>query len=203
MAMTRHHFFHDGYIMNTMEDLVPQDHLVRRLENALDWSFIYPLVENLYSPIGRPSIDPVVLFKLIVINKVFGIHSMRRTCKEAQVNIAYRWYLQIGFDDKIPNYSTWSQNYIRRYEDSQIFEEIFHHILMQLYEKGFLDLDVVFGDSTHRKADANKNKSTDKEVEIEEKAYDEELLKEINEQRKKDGKKEYDSIVKKEMEFEK
>lgn len=201
MAMTRKAAFDDGFIMRTINDLVPQDHLVRKLEDAIDWNFIYPLVEDLYSPVGRRSVDPVVLFKLIAINKIFGIHSMRRTCRDAEVNLAYRWFLGLSFEDRIPNYSTWSQNYIRRYNNSDIFEKIFHHIISELHVNGFLDLDVVYGDSTHRKACANKKKSFDMEVEIEAKAYDEELLNEINEQRRKDGKKKFDSIVKKEIEF--
>ena len=98
-----------------IEELVPQDHLVRKLEAAIDFSFIYPLVRNLYSTNGRPCIDPVVLFKMLIINIVFGLNSMRRTCREIEVNVAYRWYLGLDLLDKIPDYSTWSQNYIRRY----------------------------------------------------------------------------------------
>ena len=121
MAMTKRNYKNDTIIFNTLEDLVPQDHDVRKLESCINWNFIYPLVEPLYSHIGRPGIDPVVLFKMIFINIVFGIGSMRRTCKEIQVNLAYRWFLGISMDEQVPNYSTWSQNYIRRYGDSQIF----------------------------------------------------------------------------------
>lgn len=199
--MTHRHTFHDSYIMNTFEELVPQDHLVRKLNYAIDWNFIYPHVENLYSKVGRPSIDPVILFKMIFINKIFGIHSMRKTCREIEVNIAYRWFLGISFDESVPNYSTWSQNYIRRYGDSEIFDKIFKHILEELYKNRFLDLNVVYGDSTHRKANANKNKSVDIEVEIEAKSYEKELLDEINEQRKIDGHKPYESVQKTEIEF--
>ena len=98
-----------------MEEFVPEDHLVRKMEEALKWDFIYPLVEPLYSLWGRPSIDPVILFKMIFINYTFNINSMRRTCEEIRVNLAYRWFLGISIDEAVPNYSTWSQNYIRRY----------------------------------------------------------------------------------------
>lgn len=201
MAMTRRMSKHDYFIMNTIEELVPQDHLVRELEESLDWKFIYPKVENLYSPVGRPSIDPVILFKMIFINIVFGYNSMRKTCEEIKVNLAYRWFLGLSMEEKVPNYSTWSQNYIRRYGDSDIFEEIFKKILETIMNKGLLELESIHVDSTHRKANANKNKYESKEVEIKAREYDEELLKEINEQREYIGAKTYDSLEKEEIIF--
>ena len=130
MAMTnRNNTKFDSIIMHTLDELVPQDHLVRKLENALDFRFIYPKVRHCYSRHGRPSIDPVVLFKMLMINILFGYNSMRRTCQEIQVNLAHRWFLGLAIDESVPNFSTWSQNYIRRYKDSAIFEEIFEEIL--------------------------------------------------------------------------
>ena len=126
MAMTnRSNLKHDHFIFCTLEELVPEEHEVRKLEDALDWTFIYPLVKDLYSEMGRPSIDPVVLFKMIIINYTFGYNSMRRTCREIEVNIAYRWFLGISMTESVPNYSTWAQNYIRRYKDPKIFDQIF------------------------------------------------------------------------------
>ena len=120
MAMTnRNHLKRDSFIMNTIDELVPQNHLVRKLEKGIDFSFIYEKVRPLYSSLGRPSIDPVVLFKLLLINIIFGLNSMRKTCEECKVNLAYRWYLGLDINEEIPNFSTWSQNYIRRYKDSQ------------------------------------------------------------------------------------
>lgn len=184
----------DGIIYYTLDELVPQDHLVRKLEDALDFRFIYPKVQHLYSRHGRPSIDPVVLFKMLILNIVFGINSMRRTCSEIEVNLAYRWFLGLSIDEKIPNFSTWSQNYIRRYKDSSIFQEIFMEILEQAVDYGFVDFTTVFGDSTHQKANANKRKNVKKEVEIIKKKYEDDLLTEINEDREYIGKSLYDSI---------
>ena len=82
----------DCIIMSTLDDLVPQDHLVRTLEDTIDWTFIYSLVESLYSSVGRRSIDPVVLFKMLIINYTFGINSMKKTCEEIKVNMAYKWF---------------------------------------------------------------------------------------------------------------
>lgn len=191
----------DHMILSTLEELVPQDHEVRKLEECIDWQFIYPLVEDLYSSTGRPSVDPVVLFKMLFINCIFGINSMRKTCREIEVNLAYRWFLGLAIDDPVPNYSTWSQNYIRRYGTSDVFEKIFDHILRQAIEYGYVDLSTIFGDSTHQKANANKNKYEDKEIEIAKKIYEDALLEEINEDRKNHGKKPIKDIRHEEINF--
>lgn len=79
-------------IFSTLEELVPQDHKIRAYDQAVDWKFIYPLVEHLYSTTGKPSIDPIVLFKMIFLNYIEGIHSIRKTCERCQTDIAYRWF---------------------------------------------------------------------------------------------------------------
>ena len=201
MAMTKQKYKNDCIIFNTLNELVPQDHLVRKLDNCINFTFIEDLVKDLYSIGGRPSIPPVVLFKLIFINIVFGINSMRRTCEICKVNIAYRWFLGLSMYDEIPNYSTWSQNYIRRYKDSNVFDKIFDKILNQAIEYGFIDCETVFGDGTHQKANANKNKHKDVEVEIVKKVYEDKLLEEINEDRIKHGKKPLKDIQKAEIMF--
>lgn len=201
MAMTKRKSKNDNIILNTIEQLVPQDHDVTKLESSIDWNFIYPLVEHLYSNFGRPSIDPVVLFKMLFINIIFGIGSMRRTCREIQVNLAYRWFLGISMDEQVPNYSTWSQNYIRRYGDSPVFEQIFDTILKQAITYGFVDMETLFGDSTHQKANANKNKYTDEEVAIAKKVYEDELLDEINKDREQHGKKPLKATEKEELNY--
>ena len=200
MAMTnRYNRKRDSFIMYTIEELVPQDHLVRKLEDGIDFTFIYPRVKNLYSSIGRPSIDPVILFKLLFINITFGINSMRRTCEECKVNLAYRWFLGLEIDEEIPNYSTWSQNYIRRYKDSNIFNEIFDCVLSQAIMNGFVDMETVFGDGTHQKANANKKKNHKEEVELISKKYEEDLIREINEDRESTGLKPVSTLAKTEQ----
>ena len=114
---------------NSLEDLVPKDHLLRKIENALDFNFIYDEVAELYSAIGRPSIDPVVLVKIVLIQYLFGISSMRQTIKEIEVNIAYRWFLGYSISEAIPHFSTFSKNYERRFKDSDLFAKIFARIL--------------------------------------------------------------------------
>ena len=199
--MTRQKYRNDCIILKTIDDIVPKEHLVRKLDAAIDLKFIEDEVESLYSAFGKPSIPPLVLFKLLIINYMFGINSMRKTCEECEVNLAYRWYLGLSIDDKIPDYSTWSQNYIRRYRNTEIFDIIFKRILKQAKEYKMLNMKTVFGDGTHQKASANKNKYEDLEVEIEAKSYDEELLKEINKVRAKLNKKPFDNIEKTEKDF--
>jgi transposase len=203
MAMTnRANIKHDCIILATLENLVPADHLVRKLEAAIDWRFIYPLVKTLYSEFGRPSIDPVVLFKMILINYCFGYNSMRKTCREIEVNVAYRWFLGYEISEPVPNYSTWSQNYIRRYGDSSIFDQIFDRVLQEAMDCHFVKLDTVYGDGTHMKANANKRKSTQEEVEVTKRAFEDELLKEINRDRREHGKaKEFASLKRTELDF--
>ncbi|MDQ0884538.1 transposase [Peribacillus sp. V2I11] len=96
----------DQLEMITLDQLVPANHLVRKIEAAIDFSFIYDLVKDMYSEVGRPSIDPVILVKLTFIQYTFGIRSMRKTIEEVETNMAYRWFLGYGFHDKVPHFST-------------------------------------------------------------------------------------------------
>lgn len=173
-----------------MEMLVPQDHLVRKIDYTIDFEFIREKVKHLYSEeTGRTSIDPVVLFKMVFIQYMFGIKSMRQTVKEIEVNIAYRWFLGLDFTESVPHYSTFSKNYERQYKDSNIFEEIFKEIIEKVNEKGLLNKETLIIDSTHTKAYANKKKVDQKDVEASYNKYVEKLHEEINEARKSEGKK--------------
>lgn len=201
MAMTKQSYKNDCIILRTIDELVPKDHLVRKIDACMDFKFIEDKVKDLYSPFGRNSIPPIVLFKLLIINKTFGINSMRKTCEECKVNLAYRWFLGLSIEDNIPNYSTWSKNYERRYKDSNIFNEIFEEVLKQAMEYGYIDMETVFYDGTHQKANANKRKCTDEEVEIEAKSYKEELLNEVNKVRKEHNQKEVKEIINEELDF--
>jgi transposase len=170
--------------------LVPADHLLRAVQDSIDFSFIYAEVKDLYSKNnGRPSIDPVVLIKLIMLQALFGIRSMRQTIKEVEVNIAYRWFLGYGLQETIPHFSTFGKNYERRFKESDLFEKIFVRVLTEAIECGFINSNAVFIDATHVKASANKNKYVKKMAEHRAHKYKRELLKELNEDRLEHGKK--------------
>ena len=110
----------------SMDDLVPQGHMLRLIDKAIDWSFIYNLVEEKYSSdMGRPSMDPVTLIKIPFIQYLYGIRSMRQTIKEIEVNVAYRWFLGLELIDPVPHFSTFGKNYTRRFKDTDLFEQIF------------------------------------------------------------------------------
>ena len=173
-----------------MDDMVPQDHLLRIIDKAIDWNFIYDLVVDKYSSDnGRPSMDPVMLIKIPFIQYLYGIKSMRQTVKEIEVNVAYRWFLGLEMQDKVPHFSTFGKNYSRRFKDSDLFEQIFSHILMECYKFKLIDPTEVFVDATHVKACAN-NKKMQKRIAHQEALFYEELLKkEINDDRERHGKK--------------
>ena len=180
----------DQVEFTSLDELVPEDHLVRKLENAIDWSFIYEMVADSYcEDNGRPSLDPVILIKLPVVQYMFGIRSMRQTIQEIKVNTAYRWFLGLGLHDPVPHFSTFGKNYMRRFKDSDLFEQIFQKILKECMEAGLVDESVVFVDSTHVKARANSKKYEDTIVEEQALWYEKELREEIDRDREAHGKK--------------
>lgn len=173
----------------SLDMLVPTDHLLRDIDKYIDFSFIYDLVEDKYSPDqGRPSLDPVMLLKIPLIQTLYGITSIRATTREIQVNAAYRWFLGLGLSDPVPHFSTFGKNYKRRFEGTDIFEQIFEEILKQCMEQGFVEPQTLFVDATHIKANANKKKVIRVTAQKRAKFYEEELKKEINEDRKDHGK---------------
>lgn len=174
----------------SIEDLVPANHILRDIDRAINFDFIYEEVKDLYcADNGRPSVDPVVLFKIVLVQYIFGIRSMRQTIKEIEVNMAYRWYLGYGMTERIPHFSTFGKNYVRRFADTDIFEKIFERILLEAVKCKFVDASAVFIDATHIKANANKKKSINEVVQVEAKHYQKELLAEIETDRVKHGKK--------------
>ena len=173
-----------------IDDLVPQDHLLRLIDKAIKWDFIYELVEDKYSSDnGRPSIDPVTLIKIPFIQYLYGIKSMRQTIKEIEVNVAYRWFLGLDLTDKVPHFSTFGKNYSRRFKDTDLFEQIFSHILYECYRFKLVDPREVFVDATHIKARANNKKYQKHKAQEEALFFEDMLKKEINLDRVEHGKK--------------
>ncbi|WP_352403142.1 IS1182 family transposase [Kandleria vitulina] len=179
-------------LTGTLEDYIPHDHLLRKLDRYVDWSFIYEICDDLYDTRGRNRIDPVVLFKMMFINIIFGFHSMRRTCNEIEISFGYRWFLGLGMDDKVPDHSTFSQNYRRKFKDNDVAIRIFGAVIAQLLDNGLVDSSTLFIDGTHIKACANKNKSRNRKVEIAARRCKEELDAEIDRDREEHGKKPFD-----------
>lgn len=140
-------------------DLVPQDHLLRKVKRAVDFGFIYDKVEHLYAENGRPGVDPVVLFKMLVVGYLYGIPSERRLEEEITLNIAYRWFLGLELDQRVPDHSTLSQNRRRRFAGTTVFSDIFDGIVEQCIKAGLVTGETVVTDSTHIKANASRERA--------------------------------------------
>ena len=177
-------------MMFCMDDMVPQDHMLRKIDKAINWNFIYDLVEDKYSAdTGRPSMDPVMLIKIPFIQYLYGIRSMRQTMKEIEVNIAYRWFLGIDMTDPVPHFSTFGKNYTRRFKDTDLFEQIFSKILEECIKFKLVDTSTIFMDATHVKACANSKKMRKRVAKEEALWFEHELKQEINKDRVEHGKK--------------
>lgn len=173
-----------------IDELVPKDHLLRKIDKAVDFDFIEEKVAHLYcTNNGRPGVDPTVLFKLLFIGYFFGIRSERQLMREVQTNVAYRWFLGYKLTDKVPDHSTISQNRNRRFNSSSIYKDIFDDIIYQCTDLGMIGGKHLYTDSTHLKANANKNKYTKEQLSGSTRSYLEELNEDISKDREKHGKK--------------
>ena len=139
-------------IIVDVDMLVPKDHLLRKIERVMDYDWLYERLEPLYNDrVGRPGTDPVVLIKMVLIQHLYGIPSLRQTWRECEVNVAYRWFLGIPLNEKVPHFATISYNFKNRFTEETI-EKIFRWILKEIERAGYLSPEVVFVDATHIKA---------------------------------------------------
>ena len=142
--------------MITIEDLVPKGHFLRKLESALDLSFVYEETETLYSrKYGRPPIDPVMIVKYLLVGFLYGFPSERQIEQRIQTDVALRWYLGLDLFDRVPDHSTISQLRRRKPTFRKIFRRLFEEVVRQCIEKGLVSGRVVATDSTHVKANAS------------------------------------------------
>lgn len=176
--------------MVTLEQLVPKGHLVRKIDKHIDFEFIRDEVAHLYcKDNGRPPVDPVRLFKMLILGYLFGIKSERQLVKDIEVNVAYRWFLGMGLTEKVIDASTFSQNRIRRFNGTDIFERIFTNIVEQAMSKGLIGGYALYTDSTHLKANANKRKAKNEIKVIKPSAYIDTINAAVEADRKGQGKK--------------
>lgn len=176
--------------MVILENLVPENHLLRKIEKVIDFSFINRICKPYYSEDnGRPAIEPEILFRMLFIGYLYGIRSERRLVEEVKVNVAYRWFLGYDLTDRIPDASVIWQNRLRRFNGTDIPQQIFDNIVRQAMKYGLVGGRILYSDSTHLKANANKNKFTEREVQKETQEYIKDLNKAINEDRALHGKK--------------
>lgn len=178
-------------IVNT-ESLVPAGHLLRKIDAAVDFNRIYEMVAPLYSEDnGRPSVDPVVLFKMVLIQHLYGLPSLRRTAEEVNLNVAYRWFLGYTLQEETPHFSTVSYNFRHRFTTETV-DQVFAWILEEVAQAGYLSPKAVFIDGTHIKANANTKKQVKVSIPVASKHYAQELMEEVNADREAHGKNPFD-----------
>ncbi|GFZ82279.1 transposase [Paenibacillus marchantiophytorum] len=178
------------YELVCIDLMVPQNHLLRQIADHIDFSFIIDIVRPFYSDNhGRPSIDPILLFKMMFIGYLYGIRSERQLEQEINLNIGYRWFLGLGLTQKAPDHTTISWNRRTRFKDTTVFQDIFDEIVRLAIAHRMVAGRVLITDSTHIKANANKNKYVMQTVEQTPHEYTLELDKAVDEDRKQLGKK--------------
>ena len=134
----KHNQQEDFMTLVSLESLVPSDHIVRLMEEHIDFSFIDKRTEGLYSTKGRPSVAPQVLIRMMLIGYLHGITSERRLCQEVHLNLAYRWFCGLSLEDKVPHHSTLSKNRHGRFAGTALFRELFYEIVQQAMDKGLV-----------------------------------------------------------------
>ena len=138
-----------------LEEMVPAEHILRRIERVIDFSFIDRRTEALYSPTGRPSVPPQVLVRMMVVGYLFGITSERRLCQEVHLNLAYRWFCGLSLEQKVPDHSTFSKNRHGRFAQTALFREMFYDVVRQAMERGLVGGRHLTVDATTVAADAS------------------------------------------------
>jgi transposase len=139
-----------------LEDHIPRDHLLRGINRFLDLSTLRQHLAPFYSHTGRPSVDPELMIRMLIIGYGFGIRSERRLCEEVHLNLAYRWFCQLGLEDKIPNHSTFSKNRHGRFRESETFRHVFESVLRRCMTEGLVGGEGFAVDASVIKADANR-----------------------------------------------
>ncbi|HCF4828279.1 TPA: transposase, partial [Pseudomonas aeruginosa] len=141
-----------------LEDHVPAQHLLRSIDQSLDLSDLRSYLADFYSPIGRPSIDPELMVRMLVVGYCYGIRSERRLCEEVHLNLAYRWFCRLGLEDEVPNHSTFSKNRHGRFRDSGLFRWLFNEVLRRCMAAGLVKGEGFAVDASIIKADASRQR---------------------------------------------
>jgi transposase len=142
----------------SLEQHVPADHLLRAIDRFVDLTDLRVRLAPFYSPLGRPSIDPELLIRMLVIGYCFGIRSERRLCEEVHLNLAYRWFCRLGLDGEVPDHSTFSKNRHGRFRESDLLRHLFETVVRRCIEEGLVGGEGFAVDASLIKAEANRQK---------------------------------------------
>ena len=146
----------------SIEDHVPGDHVLRAIDRVIDLSSVRTHLTEFYSSTGRPSIDPELMMRMLLVGYVMGIRSERRLCEEVHLNLAYRWFCKMDLSDPIPDHSTFSKNRHGRFRDSDVLRHVFETVVAQCLEAGLASGQRYAADASIIAADANRQKSSPK-----------------------------------------
>ena len=147
----------------SLEDHVPADHLLRSIDRFVDLSSIRSRLAAYYSTIGRPSVDPELMIRILLIGYCLGIRSERRLCEEVHLNLAYRWFCRLDLTDPVPDHSTFSKNRHGRFRDSDLLRHLFETVVARCIGEGLVGGERFAVDASLIHADANKQNSTPKD----------------------------------------
>ena len=139
-----------------LDDHIPQDHLLRGINEFLDLSELRRHLAPFYSHTGRPSIDPELMIRMLIVGYCFGIRSERRLCEEVHLNLAYRWFCRLGLEDVVPDHSTFSKNRHGRFRESEAFRHVFEAVLQRCMAEGLVGGEGFAIDASVIKADASR-----------------------------------------------
>jgi transposase len=142
-----------------LDDQVPTDHLLRKIDVVLDLSGLRAQLAPHYSHTGRPSIDPELMIRMLLVGYCYGIRSERRLCEEVRFNLAYRWFCRLGLEDAIPDHSTFSKNRHGRFREADILRHVFETTVQSCLDKGLVGGEGFAVDASIIRADANRQNS--------------------------------------------
>ncbi|HEY6618835.1 MAG TPA: IS1182 family transposase [Steroidobacteraceae bacterium] len=146
-----------------LDDHVPADHMLRSIDRYLDLTDLHQHLEAYYSHTGRPSVDPELMIRMLLVGYCFGIRSERRLCDEVHLNLAYRWFCRLGLEDKVPDHSSFSKNRHGRFRESDVFRHVFEGVVQRCMAEGLVRAEGFAVDASIIKADANRRRGVPSE----------------------------------------
>ena len=141
-----------------LDKVVPPDHLVRQIDGLLDLNWVHKELAPYYSCTGRPSIDPVLMIRMLIVGYVFALRSERRLCTEVQMNLAYRWFCKLTIEDSIPDHSVFCRARHERFRESDALRRVFERVVAMCIATGFVGGEAFSVDASLIKADVDKKK---------------------------------------------
>src|ERR671919_2704808 len=143
----------------SVEKHVPADHMLRAIDRFVDLGEVRPHLAPFYSTTGRPSIDPELMIRMLLVGYCLGIRSERRLCEEVHLNLAYRWFCRLGLEGKVPDHSTFSKNRHGRFRESDLFRHLFEAVVQRCLDERLVGGEGFAVDASLIQADANKQRS--------------------------------------------